>query len=96
MFDMSLSAVMRRMQEAEVKAARKGWLDPVSGKPAAPHGGRSTFRTWASERTDYPREVAELALAHDAASKTERAYRRGDLLEKRRPLMDDWSAFLTG
>ena len=46
--DMSLSAVMRRMQEAEQKAGRKGWLDPRSGRPAVPHGLRSLFRDWAS------------------------------------------------
>lgn len=56
------------------------------------HGFRSTFRDWASEATDHPREVAEMALAHTIGSKVEAAYRRGDLFEKRRRLMDDWAA----
>jgi integrase len=56
------------------------------------HGFRSTFRDWASEATDHPREVAEMALAHTIANKVEAAYRRGDLFEKRRRLMDDWAA----
>jgi integrase len=63
--------------------------------PAVPHGFRSTFRDWAAERTNYPREVAEMALAHAIGDKVEAAYRRGDLFEKRRHLMADWAAFLS-
>lgn len=94
--DMSLSAVMRRMQEAEVAADRPGYLDPRSGRPAVPHGLRSTFRDWAAERTDYPRDMAEMALAHTVGSDVERAYRRGDMLEKRRAMMAAWGRFLRG
>src|SRR6516162_1393237 len=54
------------------------------------HGFRSTFRDWCSERTNYPREIAEAALAHAIPNKVEAAYRRGDLFEKRRKLMDAW------
>lgn len=57
------------------------------------HGFRSTFRDWASERTNFPGEMVEMALAHTIDSKTEAAYRRGDLFEKRRRLMDAWAAF---
>jgi integrase len=57
------------------------------------HGFRSTFRDWAAERTNFPREVAEMALAHAIPSAVEAAYRRGDLLEKRRRLMDAWAQF---
>ena len=57
------------------------------------HGFRSTFRDWAGERTTFPREVAEAALAHLVGDAVERAYRRGDALEKRRHLMDAWAAF---
>ncbi len=57
------------------------------------HGFRSSFRDWAAETTDYPGEVAEMALAHVVADAVERAYRRGDLFEKRRGLMDAWAAF---
>ena len=61
---------------------------------AVPHGLRSTFRDWASERTSYPRDVAEMALAHTIGNKVEAAYRRGDLLAKRTRLMADWERFL--
>lgn len=61
---------------------------------AVPHGFRSTFRDWAAERTSYPNEVCEMALAHVVGDKVEAAYRRGDLFEKRRRLMEDWASFL--
>lgn len=57
------------------------------------HGFRSTFRDWAAEQTAYPNEMLEMALAHTVSDKTEAAYRRGDMVEKRRRLMDDWAAF---
>jgi integrase len=57
------------------------------------HGFRSTFRDWAAERTNFPNEVVEMALAHAIAGKAEAAYRRGDLIEKRRKLMDAWAAY---
>jgi integrase len=57
------------------------------------HGFRSTFRDWAAERTSYPHEVAEMALAHAIPSGVERAYRRGDLFEKRTRMMADWAKF---
>lgn len=57
------------------------------------HGFRSAFRDWAGEASNFPREVAELALAHRAGDATEQAYRRGDALEKRRKLMDAWGRF---
>jgi len=60
---------------------------------AVPHGFRSTFRDWAAERTAYPRDVAEMALAHTIGDKVEAAYRRGDLFEKRCRMMADWAAF---
>ena len=60
---------------------------------AVPHGFRSTFRDWCAERTNYPHEVAEMALAHAIGDKVEAAYRRGDLLEKRRRLMRDWAIY---
>lgn len=60
------------------------------------HGFRSSFRDWASETTSFPREIAEMALAHSIESKVEAAYRRGDLLDKRRQLMQAWQTFLLG
>lgn len=60
-----------------------------------PHGWRSTFRDWAGEYTNHPREVVEQALAHAVGNKVELAYRRRDMLEKRRPLMQEWADFLS-
>lgn len=75
--DMTLTAVLRRMGRGSLTA----------------HGFRSTFRDWAAEQTAYPGEVVEMALAHTIASRVERAYRRGDLIEKRRRLMADWARY---
>jgi len=58
-----------------------------------PHGFRSSFRDWCAESTNFPREVAEMALAHSIKNAVEAAYRRGDLFEKRRKLMEAWSDF---
>lgn len=62
---------------------------------ATPHGFRSTFRDWAGEYTNYPRELAEVALAHIKTDATEAAYWRGDVLEKRRRMMADWAEFIS-
>ena len=75
--NMALLALLKRMGRADLTA----------------HGFRSTFRDWASERTGVQREVAEAALAHTLRDKVEAAYRRGDLFEKRRRLMYDWTAW---
>ena len=93
--DMTLSAVMRRMQEAEVKAGRDGFLDPRNERPAVPHGLRSTFRQWAAEK-GFDRDMAEMALAHHVGTEVERAYQRSDMLERRRAMMADWAGFLRG
>ncbi len=61
--------------------------------PATAHGMRSTFRDWCAESTAYPREVAEMALAHSIGSAVEAAYRRGDLMTKRRRMMNDWAKY---
>lgn len=60
------------------------------------HGFRSTFRDWAAEETHHPRDVCEMALDHAIASGVEAAYRRGDLLDKRRVLMDEWARYVSG
>ena len=62
--------------------------------PYTVHGFRSSFRDWCGEATSFPREVAEAALAHVVGDETERAYRRGDALEKRRKLMEAWASLL--
>ena len=84
-FDRPLSsaamlAVLKRMNRADLTV----------------HGFRATFRTWAAERTAFPREVAEAALAHVVGNNVERAYQRGDLFAKRRGLMDAWATFCAG
>jgi integrase len=90
--DMALSACMKRMNEAKAG----GYIDPRSGRPAVPHGLRSTFRDWVSEHTEYPRDMAEIALAHTVGGDVERAYRRGDMMEKRRGMMAAWGKVLVG
>lgn len=75
--NMSMLMMLRRLGRNELTA----------------HGFRSTFRDWAAEQTNFSREAAEAALAHVIADRTEAAYRRGDLFEKRRRLMDAWAAF---
>jgi integrase len=69
------------------------WTDPKTGTGVTAHGFRSTFRDWASEISSYPSDVAEQALAHVIGSKVEAAYRRGDLLNKRRTMMRDWAGY---
>ena len=64
------------------------------GIAAVPHGFRSSFRNWAAEETDHPREVVEAALAHVVKNKVEAVYMRSDLFERRRRLVDDWAAYL--
>lgn len=92
--DMALSKLIRDMHATEVKAERTGFIDPKQGRAVVPHGFRSTFRDWAAERTNYPREVAEMALAHTIDNKVEAAYRRGDLLAKRARMMEEWAKFI--
>ena len=74
--------------------AGTGALDAASDPEA--QGGRRGLRDWAAEETDHPREVIEAALAHMVQNKVEAAYRRTDLFERRRRLMDDWEAYLAG
>jgi integrase len=77
--NMALLMTLRRMKRENVTA----------------HGFRSSFRDWAAERTNFPRAVCESALAHRLREKTEAAYNRTDLFERRRELMNSWSAFTT-
>lgn len=75
---------------AVIKALRSAG----AGK-ATTHGCRSTFKDWASDRTSFPAEVSEMALAHTISDKTEAAYRRGELMEKRTALMEQWAQFVS-
>ena len=65
-----------------------------NGIGCLPHGMRSSFRDWAAECSDAPREVCELALAHVNSDRVEAAYRRSDLFEKHRELMQEWADYL--
>lgn len=94
--DMTLSASMKRVHTADLNACGPGFIDRVSKRPAVPHGLRSTFRDWVAERTHFPSEMAAVALAHKVSNAVEAAYRRGDMLEKRREMMAAWADFLTG
>ena len=90
--DMTLTSVIRRMDEARGHSGGAGWRDRT-GKTITAHGFRSSFRDWAGETTAFPREVIEHALAHRLADKAEAAYQRGTLLDKRRRLMAEWSGY---
>jgi integrase len=78
--NMSMEMTLRRMARNDITV----------------HGFRSSFSDWAAEQTNYPREVVEMALAHAIGNKVEAAYRRGDLFEKRRQLMETWARFCIG
>ncbi len=84
-FSLSENAMLYLLQKTPPKGL---------GLPFTVHGFRSSFRDWASETTDFPHEVVEMALAHAIRNKAEAAYRRGHLLEKRRSLMEAWSHYL--
>ena len=86
--DMSLTAVIRRMNGDE----KPVWAD-ANGEGVTVHGFRSTFRMWVAETTNYPREVAEHALAHQLPDAVERAYQRGSQLTKRAALMAEWAVY---
>ena len=101
-------AVLRKMKEIRESdfvfpGGRKGkplsnmamlaLLKRIGRNDLTTHGFRSTFRDWAAERTNFPREVVEMALAHTIENKVEAAYRRGDLFQKRRQLMEAWARF---
>jgi integrase len=76
--NMGMLMVLRRMGRADITT----------------HGFRSSFRTWAAERTAFPRELIEAALAHTTGNAVEIAYQRSDVIEKRRKLMEAWAAFV--
>ena len=89
--DATLKAVIERMNKRKDGPI---WIDPYcGGRQVTPHGMRAAFSTWAAECTNHTREIREKALAHVIGDETERAYQRGDLLEKRRLLMNDWANY---
>ena len=84
--NMALLTLLKRMNTGEKK-----WLDPASGRPITAHGFRATFRTWAEEVATVPHAVIEQAMGHQVGTQVERAYRRTDVLDKRRALMEAWA-----
>jgi integrase len=101
--DAALGAAMRRIHEARVRRDVKagipeekaGYRDARSGRPAVPHGLRSTARDWAVER-GIDHMQAEIALVHVVGSEVERAYRRSDMIDQRKQMMTAWADFLDG
>jgi integrase len=83
--NMALLTLLKRMNSGASK-----WLDK-DGRPITAHGFRAAFRTWAEEVATVPHAVVEQAMGHQVGGKVERAYRRTDLIEKRRQLMDAWA-----
>ena len=90
----AMAAVIDRMNDSREARGLPRWVDPKQdGRDVVPHGFRSSFRDWAGETTSFPLELAESALAHAIKGKTEAAYARGSMFEKRRKLMDAWAAY---
>lgn len=94
MSDNTLRKAMQRLHEKDQKDGGPGFIDKYSRRPAVPHGLRASFRTWIAEETKFPSTLAEAALAHNVGDDTERSYNRGDLLERRREMMDVWCRFV--
>ncbi len=92
--DATMGKVMRSIHEADVKRGGVGYVDAKTKDQAVPHGLRSCFRVWVTERTSFDGDMAEIALAHNVGSKVRQAYDRSDMVEKRRAMMDDWGMFL--
>jgi integrase len=84
---MVMLILLRRMNAG----SEPRWLDPASGKPITAHGFRATLKTWADEVATFPHAVVEMALGHTVGNAVERAYRRTDLLDQRRGLLDAWA-----
>lgn len=84
----------RRLDGDKYKRDGIGWRDD-KGQTITPHGFRSTFRDWSAENTSFENIVVEQALAHTIGNAVEAAYRRGDLLERRRELMEAWGCYVT-
>jgi integrase len=87
--NMALLTLLKRMNAV----ASEKWVDPTDKRPITAHGFRATFRTWAEEATGFPHAVIEEAMGHKVGGQVERAYRRTDVLEKRRELMTAWADY---
>jgi hypothetical protein len=107
MSDMSISAVMKRMHQAKLKADGHGWVDPnvlttpedpdeePQPRPAVPHALLSTFKDFCTKR-GFDNIQSEIALAHNVGNEVEQRYRRDDLVEERRAMMEAFAGFCHG
>jgi integrase len=87
--NMTMLTLLKRMNAGN----EKPWIDAANGRPITAHGFRATFRTWAEEIATFPHAVVEQAMGHQVGNDVERAYRRTDVLAKRRELMNAWAAY---
>lgn len=92
--DATMAKLMRTFHDADIRKGGPGFVDSKTGEVAVPHGTRSLFKVWASERTEYDWNLSEAALWHKLGTKVEQAYARTDMVEKRRRMMEDWARFL--
>lgn len=92
--NMTMLMKVRRLDAKSIAEGGKGWRDN-EGRTITVHGFRSTFRDWAAENTRFQNHIVEQALAHTIGNAVEAAYRRGDLLERRRELMEAWAQYVT-
>ena len=91
--DMTLSKAVKDLHATAIAKGGKGYLDRVTKKIAVPHGFRSTFRDWVGDKTNFPNELGEMAIAHKVSNKTDAAYRRETMLDKRTILMEAWGGY---
>jgi integrase len=89
----AMAELLKGMHKARKVAGLPAWTDRDSGRLAVPHGFRSTFRDWAGDRSNFPREVIEAAMSHQIKDRSEASYRRMSALEKRRLLMTEWANY---
>jgi integrase len=87
--NMAMLTLLGRMNHGDAPK----WIDPVSKRAIVPHGFRASFRTWAEETTNFPHATIEEAMGHQVGTEVERAYRRTDMLKKRRALMQAWANY---
>jgi integrase len=86
--NMAMLTLLKRMNRGDEQ-----WLDLTCNKPVVPHGFRATFRTWAEEEAHFPHAMTEEAMGHVVGTQVERAYRRTDVLQQRRALMQAWADY---
>ena len=92
--DQTISKAIKTMNGDGRPGRKPIWVDPtLDGAPVVPHGFRTSFRTWVAERTHFPREMAEIALAHTVGNEVERTYTRTDMVDKRRLMMEAWATY---